>query len=81
MNSRQHATENIKTTNARPALKHVTSSLGSKTAANMSGDPWTPEKEKQSSCGKMETFPCLFDTSCQEYSILNKYVATSFDQN
>ena len=46
VNARQHATENIKTTNERPALKHVASSLGSKMAVNMAGDPWTPEKEE-----------------------------------
>ena len=39
VNARQHAIKNIKTNNKRPALKHVTSNLDSKMAANMAGDP------------------------------------------
>ena len=75
----RHATKNIQTTNEKPALKHVTSSFDSKMATNIAGVPWT-SKKRRSTCGNMETFPCLFDTSRQEYS--NRIErATCFDQN
>ena len=46
VNARQHATENLQTTNERLTLQHVSSSLDSKMVANIARNPWTPEKEE-----------------------------------